>query len=118
MGKSPYINAIITIVIIVAIVVFVDLYIHQGTPAVKIFENAVQENSITGDVIATSYGLEYCSSCACIQKQPYTNGPLSFSMNLPSSSCTVTTCQKEGESRFGHPYWIARVREGVTSCAR
>src|SRR3989344_6077131 len=106
MDKSPYIHAMITIAIIVAIVFFVDRYIHEQKSAGDFFEDT-KDNLITGNIVATSYGLEQCSPCTCIQKEPYTNGPLSFTLNIPSSSCTISTCQQEGEKKSGHPYWIA-----------
>ena len=117
MDQSPYIHAIIAIVLIVAIVFFVDLYINEQKSAGDFFENT-KGTLITGNVVATQYGLEQCSPCTCIQKEPYTNGPLSFNINIPASSCSITTCQKEGEQKFGHPYWIARVREGSVACSR
>ncbi|MBS3176368.1 hypothetical protein J4457_03965, partial [Candidatus Woesearchaeota archaeon] len=81
MDRSPYINAIVAIVVIVAIVLFVDLYLQM--PQERTAGEAMQQlNMITGAVVANSQ----CSTCVCIQQMPYTNGPLSFAAS--PSTCS------------------------------
>ena len=110
MDTHPYINAIVAIVLIVAIVAFTDLY--TATSGQRTTDDVTEgsTNFLTGNVVATNNGLEKFVSCTCVRQVPYSgNGPLSFALSTPSSACTNSLCSEAG-SKYGSTMWMAIVR--------
>ncbi|MBS3128251.1 hypothetical protein J4410_03840 [Candidatus Woesearchaeota archaeon] len=116
MDTHPYINAILAIVLIVGIVAFTKIYLEDKTTAGEVLQGL---SGITGNVVATSSGLQTCQVCTCVQQMPYTYGALSFvAGNLPADACSDVLCRSEGSRLYHHPNWIAKSRGERVLCKR
>lgn len=111
MDNAPYINAMVAIVLIVSIVFFTDVYVHedQSSEIILLEQNSGPINSlssITGNVVATQQGFVEVEPCYCIQRKPYQKGPLSFVIRTTRQQCTADVCQEN--SREEGLYFIAK----------